>query len=293
MVYVSIVKDKSHDSNITKYKMFHVLLQECFLQVIYTFKVSYLLFTKVEVDFVAKVLQAFAENSKRGKKRKTESFRLFMEDLDYATNPVSAEKIVASSISFFEHMHLSPIRMHFRFSLQYGAEENILEDLNLLHKLQNLGVGQVAKGDVSLQLSFFQTEYEYFSDNIIRERILAHYRFQIIQQLYKFLLGIELLGNPAKVAVDMFSGVKDFFYEPYQGITQSGEAFIEGIGSGTSKLFSGVVGGVTGGFSRLTHSIGSVSAAVTFDKEYQNKRTADNVNNVKGKKYFWFNEITI
>ena len=216
-----------------------------------------------------------------------------MEDLDYASNPVSAEKIVASSISFFEHMHLSPIRMHFRFSLQYGAEENILEDLNLLHKLQNLGIGQVAKGDVSLQLSFFQTEYEYFSDNIIRVRILAHYRFQVIQQLYKFLLGIELLGNPAKVAVDMFSGVKDFFYEPYQGITQSGEAFIEGIGSGTSKLFSGVVGGVTGGFSRLTHNIGSVSAAVTFDKEYQNKRTADNVNNVKGNYFNWFIKLTI
>jgi hypothetical protein len=33
MVYVNIIKDKSHDSNITKYKMFHVLLQECFLQV--------------------------------------------------------------------------------------------------------------------------------------------------------------------------------------------------------------------------------------------------------------------
>ena len=282
MVYVNIIKDKSHDSNITKYKMFHVLLQECFLQVKSTLNPRNNPEIQVEVDFVAKILQAFAENSKRGKKREMQGFRLFMEDLDYASNPVSTEKIVTSSISFFEHMHLSPIRMHFKFSLQYGAEDNILEDLNLLHKLQNLGIGQVAKGDVSLQLSFFQTEYEYFSDNIIRDRIMAHYRFQVIQQLYKFLLGIELLGNPAKVAVDMFSGVKDFFYEPYQGITQSGEAFIEGIGSGTSKLFSGVVGGVTGGFSRLTHNIGSVSAAVTFDKEYQNKRTADNVKNVKG-----------
>merc|ERR1712037_588694 len=45
-----------------------------------------------------------------------------------------------------------------------------------------------------------------------------------------------------------------------------------------------VVGGVTGGFIRLTHNIGSVSAAVNFDKEYQNKRTADSVNNVKGVK---------
>ena len=118
----------------------------------------------------------------------------------------------------------------------------------------------------------------------MRTLMIAHYRFQIIQQTYKFLFGVDIFGNPAKIAVDMVSGVKDFFYEPYYGMTQSGEEFIEGVRSGTSKMVSGIVGGTTGGLSKMTHTLGSVSAVMTFDKEYQKQRNQDEINKVRGVK---------
>ena len=88
--------------------------------------------------------------------------------------------------------------------------------LELLHWFQGLGIGVMTKGEVAFKLNYFERKYEFFSDSEIFSRIISHYRFQVIQQTYKLLFGVDLLGNPAKIAVDMASGVKDFFYEPYQ-----------------------------------------------------------------------------
>ena len=139
-----------------------------------------------------------------------------------------------------------------------GKEKPDHEVLEFLHWVQGLGIGIVTKGEVDFKLNYFNRNYEFFSDSDITGKILAHYRFQIIQQTYKFLFGVDILGNPSKIAVDMVSGVKDFFYEPYQGMTQSGEEFIEGFRSGTSKMVSGIFGGATGGLRNDCQSLAEI-----------------------------------
>ena len=42
------------------------------------------------------------------------------------------------------------------------------------------------------------------------------------------MLGLDFLGNPVGLVKDLGGGVKDLFYEPYQGAIQGPEEFVEG-----------------------------------------------------------------
>ena len=271
MVFVQITWGSSEERNITKFRNFHVLLQECFLN--------------LDIDYIYQVVSIFY-SSKGSRSVESETYRMFQEDVLMIRNLTDdSEDLKRTTISFFEKIHFSPVKLNFKYTLEMVNESTMDNDaLELLHWIQDLGIGIVTKGEVDFKLNYFNRNYEFFSDSDIMNKIMAHYRFQIIQQTYKFLFGVDIFGNPAKVAVDMVSGVKDFFYEPYQGLTQSGDEFIEGIRSGTGKMVSGILGGTTGGLSKMTHTLGSVSAQLTFDKQYQDKRNHDSVNAVRGVK---------
>ena len=61
--------------------------------------------------------------------------------------------------------------------------------------------------------------------------------------MYRLIGSLELLGNPASFFSDVAGGVKQFYYEPRNGLVKSPAAFAHGIFSGTTGLASGVVGG--------------------------------------------------
>ena len=50
-----------------------------------------------------------------------------------------------------------------------------------------------------------------------------------------------MLGSPMGFARKIGSGVKSFFYEPYQGAVLGPQDFVVGLGRGTSHLFANVV----------------------------------------------------
>eukprot|EP01043_Picozoa_sp_COSAG02_P109971 COSAG02_NODE_46080_length_352_cov_0.505929_1_plen_112_part_10 len=69
------------------------------------------------------------------------------------------------------------------------------------------------------------------------------------------------------------------FWEPAQGIVQSPEAFVEGLGKGTTSLFKGVVGGAfslvgqaTEGLSKGLDTIGGESSVKLFDTDSGGER---------------------
>jgi len=43
---------------------------------------------------------------------------------------------------------------------------------------------------------------------------LAHYRQQLIMQLYVVILGLDVLGNPYGLFKDFTTGIGELFYEP-------------------------------------------------------------------------------
>lgn len=67
-------------------------------------------------------------------------------------------------------------------------------------------------------------------------------------------------------------GVEAFFYEPYQGLVHSPHAFVEGLGKGTSSLFSDVV---SGAMNSTVAFVGTASRSISYlsgDAEYVRKR---------------------
>jgi vacuolar protein sorting-associated protein 13A/C len=58
------------------------------------------------------------------------------------------------------------------------------------------------------------------------------------------------------------TGVKDFFYEPLDGLASDGslEAFLDGLGKGANSLLGNTVDGTFTAASKITGSLGQVSS---------------------------------
>ena len=200
-----------------------------------------------------------------------EIYRLFEDDLAFISDALKSELVEdtrINGISFFEQLHLSPLKFTFKFNLE-SEDDEVMKANSIINWMKSLGLAVVTKGEVAFRLAFFEYSYQYFSDNELMATIWRHYRFQLVQQLYKVIFGLQILGNPMKVAFDMSQGVKNLFYEPYHGMRQSGDEFLEGLNIGANKFFSGVVGGSAGGLNKITHNIGSLTATASFDKDYR------------------------
>ena len=65
---------------------------------------------------------------------------------------------------------------------------------------------------------------------------------QALRQMYKLVLGLDILGNPFGVIQGLATGVRVFFEEPYNGLIRGPEEFAEGLAGGFRSLFSSTVG---------------------------------------------------
>ena len=92
MLFVQITWGSSEERNITKFRNFHVLLQECFLN--------------LDIDFITQLFAIFyATTGKRSVE--SETYRLFQEDLIFIKNlNDKSEDLKRTAISFFEKIHL-------------------------------------------------------------------------------------------------------------------------------------------------------------------------------------------
>jgi hypothetical protein len=91
-------------------------------------------------------------------------------------------------------------------------------------------------------------------------------------QLAQIAGSLTVIGSPMGFARKVGTGVKSFFYEPYQGLVLGPQDFIVGLGRGTSHLLSNVVSGAMNSTVAL---IGTASKGISFlsgDSEYVRKR---------------------
>lgn len=73
--------------------------------------------------------------------------------------------------------------------------------------------------------------------------------------------------------------LQDFFYEPINGLTESPDAFIRGLGKGSGSLVSGVLGGVFGSVSKMTGTVGKIATDLTFDEDAITARRIETTKN--------------
>ncbi|XP_062245681.1 intermembrane lipid transfer protein VPS13C isoform X2 [Platichthys flesus] len=257
---VSIITRFNQHSNVMQFKYFMALVQE--------------MAVKLDQGFLGAILALFAPAADpQADKQKS---RLLDRDLQLLqAELMEASLSDTSGLSFFEHFHISPIKLHLSLSLgssgdDVSQEPAAVQSLNLL--LKSLGASLTDVDDLIFKLAFFEVKFQFYRREKLMWAVVRHYTEQFLRQMYVLVLGLDVLGNPFGLIRGLSEGVEAFFYEPIQGAVQGPEEFAEGLVIGVRSLLGHTVGGAAGMVSRITGSVGKGLAAITMDKEYQQKR---------------------
>ncbi|XP_043958536.1 vacuolar protein sorting-associated protein 13C isoform X2 [Gambusia affinis] len=260
---VSVITRFNQHSNVTQIKYFMALVQEMALKIDQGF-----------LDAVAALFSPAANQQDHGKKS-----GLIEGDLKrLQAEPTDASLSDVSGLSFFEHFHISPVKLHLSLSLgssdgDSALKNPITQSLNLV--LKSIGATLTNVDDIIFKLAFFEVRYQFYSKEKLMWAVGRHYSEEFLKQMYVLVLGLDVLGNPFGVIRGLSEGVEAFFYEPFQGAVQGPEEFAEGLAIGVRSLFGSTVGGAAGMFSKITGSMGKGLAAITMDKEFQQERRED------------------
>ncbi|NXF54035.1 VP13C protein, partial [Oceanites oceanicus] len=245
---ISVITRFNEYSKVLQFKYFMVLIQEMAL--------------KIDQGFLGALSELFTPSTDPEAERQ----RLMESSLTDL-----------SMLSFFEHFHISPIKLHLSLSLASGGEASdkgeemiAIHSLNLL--LKSIGATLTDVDDLIFKLAFFEIKYQFYKRDQLMKRVIRHYSEQLLKQMYVLVLGLDVLGNPFGLIRGLSEGVEAFFYEPFQGAVQGPEEFAEGFVIGVKSLLGHTVGGAAGVVSRITGSVGKGLAAITMDKEFQQKR---------------------
>ncbi|XP_072517256.1 intermembrane lipid transfer protein VPS13C isoform X4 [Salminus brasiliensis] len=258
---VSIITRFNEHSQVMQFKYFMVLVQE--------------MAVKIDQGFLGAILAFFTPPAdSKADKQKT---KLIERDLEALQAQLMESSITdTSGLSFFEHFHISPIKLHLSLSLGSSGDESeegdmvAIQSLNLL--LKSIGATLTDVDDLIFKLAFFEVKYQFYRREKLMWTVIRHYTEQFLKQMYVLVLGLDVLGNPFGLIRGLSEGVEAFFYEPFQGAVQGPEEFAEGFVIGVRSLLGHTVGGAAGMVSRITGSVGKGLAAITMDKEYQQKR---------------------
>ncbi|XP_043932244.1 vacuolar protein sorting-associated protein 13C [Protopterus annectens] len=259
---ISIITRINEHSQIMQFKYFMMLIQEMAL--------------KVDQGFLEAVIAFFTLKSYPQTKERNTLIEQDMKALNAELMESSMKDI--SGLSFFEQLHISPIKLHLSLSLGSGGDDAdkekqemaAMQSVNLL--LKSIGATLTDVDDLIFKLGFFQVEYQFYRQDQLMWIAVRHYSEQFLKQMYVLVLGLDVLGNPFGLIRGLSEGVEAFFYEPFQGAVQGPEEFAEGFVIGVRSLLGHTVGGAAGVVSRITGSVGKGLAAITMDKEFQQKR---------------------
>ncbi|XP_009427537.4 intermembrane lipid transfer protein VPS13C isoform X5 [Pan troglodytes] len=260
---VSVITRFNEYSKVLQFKYFMVLIQEMAL--------------KIDQGFLGAIIALFTPTTDpEAERRRT---KLIQQDIDALNAELMETSMTDMSIlSFFEHFHISPVKLHLSLSLGSGGEESDKEkqemfavhSVNLL--LKSIGATLTDVDDLIFKLAYYEIRYQFYKRDQLIWSVVRHYSEQFLKQMYVLVLGLDVLGNPFGLIRGLSEGVEALFYEPFQGAVQGPEEFAEGLVIGVRSLFGHTVGGAAGVVSRITGSVGKGLAAITMDKEYQQKR---------------------
>ncbi|XP_041037247.1 vacuolar protein sorting-associated protein 13C isoform X5 [Carcharodon carcharias] len=260
---ISIITRFNEHSQVMQFKYFMVLIQE--------------MAVKIDQGFLSAVIAMFTPAS--DPLTMAQKANLIDQDMEALKAELMETSMTdASRLSFFEYFHISPIKLHLSLSLDSGGEESSKEKqeavpLQSLHiLLKSIGATLTDVDDLIFKLAFFEMKFQFYKWNQLMWAVISHYSEQFLKQMYVLVLGLDVLGNPVGLIRGLSEGVEAFFYEPFQGAVQGPEEFAEGFVIGVRSLLGHTVGGAAGVVSRITGTVGKGLAAITMDKEYQQKR---------------------
>ncbi|CAM9268648.1 unnamed protein product, partial [Laminaria digitata] len=181
---------------------------------------------------------------------------------------------------YLEELAVSPIRLH--VSLTSSSSDGLLEHLLppeestastlaadggranggrsatvALAVLRAMGTTMSEIENAPLWLNSLVVSHAFTSPEELLQKLVLHYRGQALRQGLRVLGSSKLLGSPLGLFSNISAGVKDFFYEPVVGLSQSPLGFVVGVYKGTSSLVRRTLYSVTDTTDRIASSVSS------------------------------------
>ncbi|KAI9322742.1 hypothetical protein BX666DRAFT_2109183 [Dichotomocladium elegans] len=265
-LHIALDKVKDDAYGVHNFRLFNILLQEM------TFE--------VDEDFLRCVLE-FSQFSEYKKEVTaiTRDDELFKNEVP---EPV-LQKVPA--LYYFQEFCIQPMRLNISFvkTDRINAAEADAEigrsAFQYAFDIFTMTIGNV--NDAPVKLNALLVENMRVSSADLTQRVVLHYREEILFQLHKLLGSVDILGNPVGLFSNLSSGFGELFYEPYQGFIMSDRPQDLGIGiaRGVGGFMKKGVFGVTDSMSRFTGSIGKGLSVATMDKGFQDRRRISQTRN--------------
>lgn len=103
----------------------------------------------------------------------------------------------------------------------------------------------------------------------INSKLVEHYKSSVLRQLYKIFGSLNIIGNPVSLFRNISTGFRDLKDKPAEGLVEGPLEFGMGLAEGTSSLIAHSVGGALNSVEKVTGTIATGLAALTFDKEFE------------------------
>ena len=191
-----------------------------------------------------------------------------------------SDRAYTSSALYAEHFTLQPFLLTVTFALDptHPIASSVIPDVPILIPVQSVVdmIGNLLGSIDSAQvrLSAFLAKNLLMGKAELFSRLASHYFHQILRRFYKVVGSAALLGNPVGLFESVGSGVKAFFYEPYQGLTKGPEEFIDGLGRGAKTFLLNTTYGIANSASKITGTIGNGLSAIAGTETYRLDRAA-------------------
>ncbi|GAM28695.1 hypothetical protein SAMD00019534_118710, partial [Acytostelium subglobosum LB1] len=274
-LHLSVIK--SNFDNIDHFRYFSILIQELMLD----FEDNWL---KEVLDFVNS-MPDFHNHSASHHHQQQQSQQQQQQSLtDSDMNDTAQELYPVFSIEpptldstahrmvYFALLVLNPIKVNITLSLQ--KDGLFKTDHKALSSIEGLGLSLTKLDRAPITLQGLLMEHPFSSWNTMIDKLKSTYIKQVIGQFYNILGSIDIIGNPIGLFRNFGTGVQDFFVEPAQGLVKSPADFGKGLAKGTSSLIKNSVFGTFNTISKITGTIGSGVATLSFDDKYLQDRKA-------------------
>ncbi|KAG6623313.1 vacuolar protein sorting-associated [Phytophthora cinnamomi] len=133
-----------------------------------------------------------------------------------------------------------------------------------------------------VRLNALMIEHAFGTSGDLTRRVSKYYTRQLWKQLHKILGSFDFLGNPVGFLDHIGTGVRDFVYEPLEGLKIGGKGFSKGLAKGTASLMSNTVDGTFDAASKISGTFGQGFANLSLDDHYQQHRARARRRHVRG-----------
>ena len=156
------------------------------------------------------------------------------------------------------NLTLSAIRVNVTFKVNRNAIEISYLPEFIITLMKTFFSTFTSFSDVTLKLNEISFLNVFSDFNSLKHKLMSYYKYQVLAQIYKIILNIDLFGNPFNLLEGVGTGIFQFFNEPRKGLLKGPEEFGLGIKRGVGALVSNVVGG---GFNTVSKITGTLLSA--------------------------------